>query len=434
MDSPKASGDRPSSQRPPSGSLVVRGIGRLLAIEPGAEAAGIRDAAVVIRDGNIAWAGAESDLPPGSVDGIPSLDAGGGLVTPGLVECHTHLVHAGSRADEFEARAAGASYEEIARFGGGILRTVAATRAASRAELVDLAMPRIRDFLARGVTTIEVKSGYGLDLPSEMKILEAVRDLQAATPADLVPTFLGAHAIPPEARSGRGALVQSIIEEWLPAVAEAGLARFCDVFCETVAFNRDEAGRILRAGLAHGLQPKIHADQLSASGGAELAAEVGAVSADHLDCAPVGSLAGLAAAGTVAVLLPGCMVSLGRPRFPDARAFRAAGIPVAVSTDFNPGSSVTRDLPLMGTFAMAWMGLSLADAWAAVTTSAAAAVGLSDRVGRVVPGFQGDLAIWPGADARGPFYTYGGAVPDFVVKRGRIVSQRWNTGKTRGGD
>jgi len=412
----------------------VRGIGRLLALVPGAEAVGIRDAAVVIRDGNIAWAGAESDLPPGSVDGLPSLDAMGGLVTPGLVECHTHLVHAGSREDEFEARAAGASYQEIARLGGGILRTVAATRAASRGQLVDLAIPRIRDFLARGVTTIEVKSGYGLDLPSEMKILEAVRDLQGATPADLVPTFLGAHAIPPEARSDRGALVQSIIEEWVPAVAEAGLARFCDVFCEAVAFTPDEAGRILRAGLAHGLRPKIHADQLSASGGAELAVEVGAVSADHLDCAPVGSLAGLAAAGTVAVLLPGCMVSLGRSRFPDARPFRAAGIPVAVSTDFNPGSSVTRDLPLMGTFAMAWMGLSLADAWAAVTTSAAAAVGLSDRVGRVVPGFQGDLAIWPGADARGPFYTYGGAVPDVVVKRGRIVSQRRETGEGRSGD
>jgi imidazolonepropionase len=408
----------------PAGALVVRGIGRLLSMAPGAPAEGLRDAVVVIRDGDIEWAGARSDLPAGIGDDLPTLDAGGGLVTPGLVECHTHLVHGGSRSDEFEARAAGTPYEDIARRGGGILRTVAATRAASRAELVETAIPRIRDFLARGVTTIEVKSGYGLDLPSEMKILEAIRDLQAATPADLVPTFLGAHAIPPEAVADRGALVRSIAEEWIPAVAQAGLARFCDVFCETVAFTADEARRILQAGLEHGLRPKIHADQLTACGGAELAARMGAVSADHLDCAPAGSLAGLAAAGTVAVLLPGCMVSLGRTRFPDARPFRAAGIPVAVSTDYNPGSSVTRDLPLMGTFAMAYLGLSLADAWAAVTSSAAAAVGLGDRVGRVAPGFQGDLAIWPGDDPRGPFYTYGGAAPDVVVKRGSVVVRR----------
>ncbi len=412
------------SQPTNTGSLLVRNAGRVLTLVPGAEADGIRDSAVVIRDGQVEWVGPSGEVDAEAVRGLPVLDAGGGLVTPGLVECHTHLVFAGSRSDEFEARAAGVSYEDIARRGGGIQRTVLATRAASRQQLVELALPRVQDFLARGVTTIEVKSGYGLDLPTERKILEAVRDLQAETPADLVPTFLGAHALPPEARHDREAFVRAIAEEWVPAVAEAGLARFCDVFCETVAFTRDEAQRVLRAGLEHGLKPKVHADQLSSSGGSSLAAEVGAVSADHLDHAPAEALPRMAAAGTVGVLLPGCMVSLGRTRFPDARPLRAAGVKVAVSTDYNPGSSVTRDLALMGTFAMAFLGLALADAWAAVTTCAAAALDLEDRVGRLAAGYQGDLAVWPGDDPRGPFYTYGGAMPVAVVKRGRVVATR----------
>lgn len=414
----------------PVGSLVVRKIGLLLSMVPGTDGAGVRDAAVVIRDGEVVWVGPEVDLPTPVYDGLPCVDAGGGLVTPGLVECHTHLVFAGSRSDEFEARVRGTPYQEIARRGGGIARTVAATRAASRDELVRLAIPRAWDFLGRGVTTIEAKSGYGLDLASELKILEAIRELQDATPAELVPTFLGAHAIPPEGRANREAWVRAIAEEWVPAVAQAGLARFCDVFCETVAFTRAEAELVLRAGLDHGLQPKVHADQLSASGGSMLAAEVGAVSADHLDCAPEAALPALSAAGTVGVLLPGCMVSMGRPRFPDARPLRAAGMKVAVSTDFNPGSSVTRDLPLMGTFAMAWMGLSLDETWSALTTCAAAAVGLEDRVGRVARGYQGDLAIWPGDDPCGPFYTYGGSVPDLVIKRGRVVVRRSEGGCT----
>lgn len=412
-----------------AGSLVVRRIGRLLSMVPGGPVDGLRDAAVVVRDGVVRWAGPQSALDGEAVRGLPTLDAGGGLVTPGLVECHTHLVFAGSRSDEFEARAAGTPYEEIARRGGGILRTVAATRAASREELVALALPRAWDFLARGVTTIEVKSGYGLDLAAERKILEAVRDLRALVPADLVPTFLGAHALPPEGRADRAAWVRAICDAWIPSVAADGLARFCDVFCESVAFTVDEAEAILRAGLAHGLRPKVHADQLSDCGGASLAARVGAVSADHLDRAPASALPGLAAAGTVAVLLPGCMVSLGRTAFPDARPLRAAGVRVALSTDFNPGSSVTRDLPLMGTFGMAYLGLSLGEAWEAVTTNAAAALGLQDRVGRVAPGFDGDLAVFHGDDPRGPFYEYGGAGVAAVVKAGRVVVRRSDRGE-----
>jgi imidazolonepropionase len=407
-----------------AGTLVVRRIGRLLTMAPGADPAGIPDAAVVVRDGTVVFAGPEADLPGDDVRGVPVLDAGEGLATPGLVECHTHLVFAGARSDEFELRAAGTSYEEIARRGGGIWRTVTATRAASRDELLALAVPRAWDFLSRGVTTIEVKSGYGLDLPTEMRILEAVRGLSAVVPADFVPTFLGAHALPPEGRGDRGRWVDAICREWIPAVAAAGLARFCDVFCESVAFTRAESEAVLRAGLDHGLRPKVHADQLSASGGTSLAAEVGAVSADHLDRAPAADLAALAAAGTVGVLLPGCMVSLGRTAFPDARPLRAAGVRVALSTDYNPGSSVTRDLCLMGTLGMAYGHLSLAETWAAVTSNAAAAVGLEDRLGRLAPGFQGDLAVFPGDDPRGPFCEYGGTRAAAVVKRGRVVLRR----------
>ena len=411
-----------------TGSLSIRHIGRLLPMGPGPSE--VLDAAVVVRDGDVVFAGAESDLDPALAAGLPTLDAGGGLVTPGLVDCHTHLVHAGSRADEFEARCAGTSYEDIARRGGGIARTVAAVRAASPDELFDLCLPRVRAALALGVTTIEVKSGYGLTLRDELKMLEVVRDLDAATPADLVPTFLGAHAIPKEA-ADRAAHVAAICREWIPAVAEAGLARFCDVFCESVAFTVSESERVLRAGVEAGLALKIHAEQLTRCGGAALAARLRAVSADHLECADDGDRAALRDAGTVAVLLPGCAISLGHGRFPDARPFLKSGLQVAVATDFNPGSSVTQDLLMMGTLAMSRMGMPLADAWASVTTHAAAAVGLGHRVGRVAPGFAGDLVVFHGADACGPFYRFGGSSIAAVVKAGRLVVERSGDGEVR---
>jgi imidazolonepropionase len=413
----------------PVGSLRVEGIGLLLTMAPGAPD-GIPDAAVVIRDGAIAWAGPAADLDTASCADLPVLDAGGGLVTPGLVECHSHLVFLGQRSDEFAARAAGRSYEDIARRGGGIARTVAATRAGSRDALFAAALPRVRTALAQGITTLEAKSGYGLDLDTELRLLAVAADLDAATPVDVVPTFLGAHALPPEARDRRDAHVDAIVREWIPAVARQGIARFCDVFCESVAFTVDESRRILQAGLDHGLRPKVHAEQLGRTGGAALAAELGAVSADHLDHASPDDLAALAAAGTVGVLLPGGAVSLGRPRFPPAAPLREAGVRVALSTDFNPGSSVTQNLPLMATFAMAFMGMTAAQAWAAITTNAAAALGLDDRVGRVAPGYRGDLAVFHGADPLGPFYEWGGSRIARVVKDGRVVVAREPDGRT----
>ncbi len=410
-------------------SLLVRRIGRLLTMERPDDVEGIRDAAVVIRDGKVAFAGAEADLHRDTVRDLPILDAEGGLVVPGLVDCHTHLVFAGSRADEFEARGAGLSYEEITRRGGGIMRTVEATRAASREELYEAALPRVWKALALGVTTIEVKSGYGLTLDSEIRLLEVVRDLDCATPVDLVPTFLGAHAFPPEARDKRAEHVQAIVREWIPEVAARGLARFCDCFCETVAFTRAEAEQVLRAGLEAGLLPKVHADQLSHSGGTRLAAEIGAVSADHLDFASRKDLEALARRGVVGVLLPGCAVSLGQTRFPDGASLAQAGVRIALSTDFNPGSSMTQNLYLMGTLAMAYMGMSVAQTWAAVTCNAAQALGLGHRLGRLLPGYDGDLVVFHGDDPRTPFYEYGGSHVSRVVKRGAVVVQRSRRGE-----
>jgi imidazolonepropionase len=403
-------------------SILVRGIGCLLPVtEDSAE--GIPGAAVLIRDGRVAYAGPEDRLPAVDGEGLETLDARNGLVTPGLVDCHTHLVFAGSRADEFEMRARGASYTEIASRGGGILRTVSATRAATHEELLDLATRRAHRALSLGVTTMEVKSGYGLDLATEMRLLRVVADLASRVPIDFVPTFLGAHAIPPEARAARDRHVDAIVREWIPAVAEAGLARFCDVFCEGLAFTRAESERILLAGLDAGLLPKVHADQLTRCGGALLAAAVGAVSADHLECADEGDLEALSRAGTVAVLLPGCGVSLCRPAFPDARRMRQAGLRVAVATDFNPGSSVTQNLLLMGTFAMAFCGLTTGEAWASITRNAADALALPDR-GRLDPGSVGDLVVFACADERDPFYQYATPQVDVVVKAGRVVFRR----------
>ncbi len=411
------------------GSLLVRRIGRLLTMERPEDVEGVRDAAVVVREGKVVFAGAEADLNRESVRDLPILDAEGGLVVPGLVECHTHLVFAGSRADEFEARGAGLSYEEITRRGGGIMRTVSATRAASRDELFEAALPRVWKALALGVTTIETKSGYGLTLESEVRILEVVRDLDRATPMDLVPTFLGAHAFPPEVRDRREDHVRAIVREWIPEVASRGLARFCDCFCETVAFTRAEAEQVLRAGLDAGLLPKVHADQLSRSGGTRLAAEVGAVSADHLDFADRQDIEALARRGVVGVLLPGCAVSLGQTRFPDGASLAQAGVTIALSTDFNPGSSMTQNLYLMGTLAMAYMGMTVAQTWAAVTRNAAEAVGLGHRVGRLTPGYDGDLVVFHGDDPRTPFYEFGGSHVARVVKRGEVVVQRSRRGE-----
>jgi len=415
-----------------NGSLVLRRIGRLLTMDPNEGLEGLRDAAIVVRDGVIKFVGREDSLNFEDTKDLPVVDAEGGLVTPGLVECHTHTVFAGYRTDEFEARGAGLSYEEVTRRGGGIMMTVRATRSASKEELLELGRQRLWRFLSQGVTTVEIKSGYGLTLESEIKLLEVINELKKVVPIDVVPTFLGAHTIPPEHRtnkSKREAFVEAIYKEWIPEVARRKLAVFCDCFCESVAFSRDEALAVLKAGLEHGLLPKLHADQLSRSGGASLAAELGAVSADHLDFAERGDLQAMARRGVVAVLLPGCALSLGQTRFPDAGFLRKLGLTVALSTDYNPGSSVTQNLFLMGTLAVAYMGLTVREAWEAITWNSAKAVGLGHKVGRVAVGYQADLLVFHDSDPRLCFYEYGGQYPSKVIKKGVVVVERSRDGE-----
>ncbi len=403
------------------GLVVVKNIGLLLTMS---NRLAIADAVVVIKDGVIEWVGPGAEFDSSLYQDCTVIDADGGLVTPGLVECHTHLIFAGGRSDEFEARATGVPYAEIARRGGGIAKTVKATREASEDQLFELAVPRVYSFLAQGVTTVEAKSGYGLDFDSEMRLLNVAARLDKATPVDIVSTFLGAHSIPAEAKENRAAFVDDICDRWIPEVAQRQLAVFCDVFCESIAFSIDESRRILKAGLLAGLKPKIHAEQLARTGGALLAAELGAVSADHLDFASKQDAKALAKAGTVGVLLPGCAVSMCKPDFPDPKLLQVAGVKIALSTDYNPGSSVTLNLPLMGSFAMAFMGMSAMEVWEAITINAAAALDLQDFVGMVKPGYKGDLVIFRGADPVGPFYEYGGSKVAKVIKEGRVVVRR----------
>ncbi len=402
--------------------LLINNIGTLLTMtgDP------VRDAAVIVVGGLVEWAGPSAALPALAGDATV-IDAGGRLVTPGLVECHTHIVFAGDRADEYEARATGVSYRQLAGRGGGILRTVESVRAAGLPELVALALPRARAMLESGVTTLEIKSGYGLTLDDEIRMLRAARELGRELPMRIVTTFLGAHAFPAGV-TDRAAHVDAIVTEWIPRVAQLGLADFCDVFCETVAFSPAEARRVLVAAREHGFRLKIHAEQLSASGAARMAAELGAVSADHLDHASDADIAAMSAAGVVAVLLPGCPVSMCRPEWPDARRFLDAGLTVAVSTDFNPGSSVTMNLPLMGTFAMSFMGMSAMQAWRAITVNAAAALGLPRGHGTVAAGAPADLVVWNCADYRDPFYNYGANLSDVVISGGVPVVRRHPVG------
>ncbi len=379
---------------------VLRGIGRLATCRPGGgqgELHAVDDAALAWEDGRIAWAGAEADLPDG-LDEASSFDAGGRLVVPGLVDAHTHLAFGGWRADEFELRLRGASYREIAEEGGGIAATVRATRAASAAELEE----RCRDFLramARlGITTVEAKSGYGLRLEDELKQLRVYRRLAGGVDLPrVVPTFLGAHAVPPGWDRPREAYVEAVADEWVPAVAGEGLARYCDAFVEEGAFTADDARRVLEAGRAHGLAPKLHADQLSDGGGAELAAGLGAASADHLEHVSEKGIRALAEAGVVAVLLPLAGLYLGQDPAP-ARKLVEAGVDVAVATDFNPGTAPSYHLPLALTLACVRGRLTPSEALKGATLVAARAVGEEERAGSIEPGKRADFAVVDAGD------------------------------------
>jgi len=360
------------------------------------------------------------------------LDAAGGLVTPGLVDPHTHLLFAGTREGELRLRQRGTAYLDILAAGGGILATVAATRAASSEELLAHGRRWLDAMLAFGTTTVEVKSGYGLDLPTELRLLEAAHQLGQEGPLDVVPTYLGAHAVAPEYRSrpdGTEAYVRYMLEVQLPGVAAQGRARFCDVFCERGIFDADQSRRILEAARAFGMEPRLHADELAPSGGAELAVELGAWSADHLGAPSEAGIDALAAAATgerpvVATLLPSTSWFLMKAEHAPARTLIERGVPVALGTDFNPGTSPTPSLPLVMTLAVLELGLTPSEALAAVTVNAAHALGLGDDVGSLEPGRAADMAIWrvPAVDQL-PYWPAADLVR-VVVKRGRVVHDR----------
>jgi len=360
--------------------------------------------AVLVRDGRVALAGPYPEVKAGA-NGARTVEVDG-VLFPGFVDAHTHAVFGMARLEDHERRARGMDYKAIAAEGGGILSSVRDLRGRSVEELRDLTARRLRRLLAHGTTTVEVKSGYGLETEAELRSLEVIGGL-AGGPPSLVPTFLGAHEIPLEYRPRRDDYVRLVVEEMLPAVAAQGIARFCDVFCEPGVFTPEETRRILEAARGHGLGLKIHADELEGSGGAELAAALGAVSADHLaHVSPAGAQA-LAASGTVAVLLPGTMLFLGKRDRAPARMIIDQGGAVALSTDFNPGSSPGVSLPLMATLGVSQLGMVPAEAVMAITVNGAAAVGEATTRGQIAPGFRADLALAAIRDWRELVYWYG---------------------------
>jgi imidazolonepropionase len=422
-----------------------RGIAQTDAAEIRGDAAG--GLAVAVWDGRIVAAGTQPDVIRAieaaghSLQAFARLDAAGGLVTPGLIDAHTHVVFAGTRESEWQMRSRGAGYLEILASGGGILSTVAATRAASDEDLLAGARTRLAEMLANGTTTAEAKSGYGLDVATELRMLDLIGRLDNEGPIQLVPTYLGAHAVPAEFRdqavgapaaanaTATDRYVAHVIREQLPAVARQGIAQFCDVFCEEGVFSADQSRLILRAAADLGLRMRLHADELQPSGGAELSAELGCVSADHL-AAPsdegVAALALAAKSGSpiVATLLPATSWFLGAHHFAPARRFIDAGIPVALATDLNPGTSPTLSLTLVMSIACLEMGLTPSEALAAVTINAAHSLGLGAEIGSIERGKQADMVIWAVPTVEQLPYWLGARQARVVIKRGRVILGR----------
>jgi imidazolonepropionase len=383
------------------------------------ELAIVDQGAVVVRDGRIDWIGPSGGAPAAPGDAIV-IDATGKIVIPGLVDSHTHLLFAGTRDDEFEQRLQGVSYQEIAARGGGINATVRSVREAAKADLKALAHRRLARMLALGITTVEVKSGYGLTLADELKCLEAIAELRAEQPCELVATFLGAHEVPPEYRDARADYIRLLTEGIIPEVAARRLAECCDVFCEEGVFSIAESERILDTARRYGLRIKVHADEFSPLGGAELAARQGALSADHLLHVTDRGIDALRRAGTIATLLPGTAFFLGLAYAP-ARRLIDQGVPVALATDCNPGSSMTENLPLIGTMACTGMKMVPAEVLTGLTLNAAAALGQSDRIGSIEAGKQADLVICDVPRYQQLFYHYGVSHVWKVIKSGCVV-------------
>lgn len=375
----------------------------------------IADAAILIAEGRIAWVGPRAEAPPGE-----SLDCHGSLVTPGLIDCHTHIVHGGNRADEFEMRLTGIAYADIAKSGGGIAATVRATRAQSEAELTASALKRLDTLLSEGVTTIEIKSGYGLDVDTELKMLRVARHLNEHRAVDIRTTFLGAHTFPPEYKDDHAAYVKLVCEQALPAAAKAGLVDAVDAFCEGIAFSVAETEQVFKAARALALPVKLHAEQLSNLGGAKLAARYNALSVDHIEYLDEDGVAAIAAAGTVAVLLPGAFYYLRETQAPPVAMLRSKNVPIAIATDLNPGSSPVHSLLAAMNMACVLFGLTPEEALMAVTVNAAKALGLKDR-GVIAPGMKADLALWDAERPGDLAYPLGFNPLAGVIRNGQLV-------------
>lgn len=353
----------------------------------------IRDAAIAVQDGKIVWLGAMADLP---IDYVAEqvFDGQGAWLTPGLIDCHTHIVYAGNRSHEFEARLNGVAYEEIARQGGGIVSTVKATRAATDEELMQASLPRVLSSLREGVTCLEIKSGYGLDTATEAKMLRVARQLQQDLPVRITTTFLGAHALPPEFAGRADDYIEEVCERMLPAIAAQGLADAVDVFCEKIGFTPAQTTRVFEAARSLGLPVKLHAEQLSDQGGAALTAQYQGLSADHLEYLSEAGIAAMRAHGTVAVLLPGAYYYLRETKLPPIAALREAGVPIALATDCNPGTSPMTSPLLTMNMACTLFRLTPLEALRGITIHAARALGLQDEIGSLQVGKNADFALW----------------------------------------
>ena len=383
----------------------------------------ISDGAFVAAGGKITHVGKSTEIEKLCDGETEVIDARGCIVLPGFVDAHTHLVFAGNRLDDFEARARGETYEQIAKRGGGIQTTVRATRAASEDELCALAKRRASWYLRNGTIMVEAKSGYGLTLEDELKILRVIQRVGKETPLETVPTFLGAHAVPAEFREDRAGYISLIIEEMLPRIARERLAEYCDIFCERDYFDVEDVRRILTAAKQHGLKLRMHVDQLTNGGGAKLAAELGATTADHLEQTAADGISALAKANIQPVLLPGSVYALGSKKYPDARAMIDAGLAVVVATDFNPGSSPSPSMPMMLSLAVTQMRMSPTEAVTAATVNAAASLNRMDEIGSLEVGKLANFAICDCEDYRELAYWFGGSLVRHVFVRGVSVSR-----------
>ncbi|QDF68398.1 imidazolonepropionase [Shewanella sp. SNU WT4] len=383
----------------------------------------ITDAAMAIINDKIVWIGPRDQLPAFDVLSTPVYRGGGGWITPGLIDAHTHLLFAGNRANEFEMRLQGASYQDIAKAGGGILATVKATRAASDADLFELGRKRLNALAKEGVTTIEIKSGYGLELDTELKILRVARELGKHHHVDVKTTFLGAHAVAPEYQHDSDAYVDAIINEMLPAVMAENLADAFDVFCENIAFSPEQTAKLLRAAKTAGLDIKLHAEQLSNLGGSQLAASLGAKSVDHLEYLDEAGVKAIAASGTCATLLPGAFYFLRETKLPPIELLRQYQVPMVIASDYNPGSSPICSTLLMLNMACTLFRLTPAEALAGVTRHAAKALGIEDKVGVLAVGMQADFCLWDITHPAELAYSYGTNPFKHAVKAGKLIHQ-----------